>query len=73
MTPEQMSELNPNPIECATFNAGTLVRHRMRAVLVAAGLEWTEHKGWFESSFAVRGTSSQILKVSRWVTEEMSR
>jgi hypothetical protein len=39
-----------------TVEAGALVRRQFRAMLDAAGLRWTEHRGWLSSSFVISGS-----------------
>ena len=43
--------------------AGALVRHHVRAMLDAAGVDWTEHKAWTRSTFVLRGDRDSVWGV----------
>lgn len=44
---------------------GALLRRDVRALLDSADVEWTEHKGILESSFAVKGPRSKLTRIAR--------
>jgi len=45
-----------------TCTAGALVRRQVRVALDVIGLDWREHKGLFESTFVVTGTTDQMRR-----------
>jgi hypothetical protein len=44
--------------------AGVLVRRPVRRILLAAGVEFREERGWLDSAFFLRVPPGQVLEVS---------
>lgn len=53
----------------STVTAGALLRRHVRAAFDVIGMTYTEHKGWTESTFVVRGTDQQWKRLQAWMKE----
>lgn len=61
---EALAPLQPGEgrVHCT---AGMVVRGQLRQASVRMGVDYYEEKGWFESTFILRGRADRVIKLKR--------
>lgn len=56
-----------DPIYRTYIKAGALIAPEIRAILWMTGVEFTEERGFLQTTFLVRGTEAQLRRVGEYV------
>lgn len=51
------------------ISAGVVIRGQIRKAALMCGVDYYEEKGWFESTFILRGPAERVIKLKRLIEQ----